>query len=198
MPTFLEALFMTGGGLVALLGLLLLIAVIFKWLGEIGQGKAVGVGIVAVIVIIAGAWNAGIPQMFGIGRTFAVTPSPQAITPPEQIGTPSPIKNLIEEAPSDVQTKSGECKFVQNTHALKTAIRNTENLSLLGYLAASLAAESGGETLATGTTTAGASLSYTDLNVAPCSLGSIYILGDNAVGTSSGRRAFDAFKTVSE
>jgi len=36
------------------------------------------------------------------------------------------------------------------------------------------------------------------LNVKPCALGSIYILGDNAVGTSSGRRVFDAFETQSE
>lgn len=196
MPTFLEALFMTGGGWLAIIGILALLAVIFKWFGSLGQGKAVTVGIIAVVIVGIGAWNAGIPQMFGVGSTLAVVP--QAITPPEQIGTPSPIKNLVEDALPDSPTRSGECKFVQNTHALKTAVRNAENASSLGYLAIAVAAESGDNTLATGTTTAGASLSYTDLNVKPCSLGSIYILGDNAVGTSSGRIVFDAFDTVSE
>ena len=197
MPTFLEALFMTGGGWVALLGILLLVAIIFKWFGSLGQGKAVGVGIVAVVVAIGGLWSAGIPQMFG--GAFAVTPvTPQAVIPEQQITAPSPIKKLVQDAVPDAPKRSGECKFVQNTHALKTAVRNVENASSLGYLAVPVAAESGGNTLATGTTTAGASLSYTNLNVKPCSLGSIYILGDNAVGTSSGRMVFDAFDTESE
>ena len=74
MPNFLEALFMTGGGWVAVLGILLLFAVIFKWFGNIGQGKAVGIGFVAVIVAIGGLWNAGIPQMMGIGSLAVSTP----------------------------------------------------------------------------------------------------------------------------
>ena len=197
MPTFLEALFMTGGGLVALLGILLLLAIFFKWLGEIGQGKAVIVGIVAVGIIFGGFWNAGILQMLGIGSTLSVV-TPQAVIPEQQIEKPAPIKELVQDAPTDTPTRSGECKFVQNTHALKTAVRNSENLSSLGYLSIAVAAESGGNTLATGTTTAGATLTYTDLNVKPCSLGSIYILGTAGVGTSSGRRAFDAIDTVSE
>ena len=198
MPTFIEALFMTGGGWAALLGVLILLAVIFKWLGEIGQGKAVGVGIVGVVVAIFGLWSAGIPQMYGIGALAVGTVPTQAVIPEQQVETPSPIKNLVQDAPSDAPTRSGECKFVQNTHALKTAVRNKENSSNLGYLAIAVAAESGGNTLSTGTTTGGSTLSYTNLNVRPCSLGSIYILGDNAVGTSSGRIAFDAFETESE
>lgn len=199
MPILLEALFMTGGGLVALIGILALLAVIFKWFGNLGQGKAVAVGIVSVIVVVGGLWNAGIPQMFGsLIPSVEKTQPPVAIIPEKQIETPSPIKNLVEDAPSDAPEKSGECKFVQNTHALKTAVRNIENASSLGYLSVAVAAESDGNTLATGTTTGGASLSYTNLNVRPCSLGSIYILGDNAVGTSSGRMVFDAFKTESE
>lgn len=197
MPTFLEALFMTGGGWVALIGILLLLAVIFKWFGSLGQEKAVAVGIISVVIVGVGAWNAGILQMIGIGTTLSVV-TPQAITPPQEIGTPSPIKNLVEDATLDTPTRSGECKFVQNTHALKTAVRNNENASSLGYLGIALAAESGGNTLATGTSTAGASLSYTNLNVKPCALGSIYVLGDNAVGVSSGRIVFDAFETESE
>lgn len=197
MPTFLEALFMTGGGWVALIGILALLAVIFKWFGNLGQGKAVTVGIVSVIVAAGGLWNAGIPQMLGIGSTFAVV-TPQAVIPPEQVGIPPVVKELVQDATQDAPKRSGECKFVQNTHALKTAVRNVENASALGYLAIAVAAESGGNTLATGTTTGGASLSYTNLNVKPCSFGSIYILGDNAVGTSSGRMVFDAFETESE
>ena len=91
MPTFLEALFMTGGGWVALIGILALLAVIFKWFGNIGQGKAVAVGIVAVGIAIGGLWNAGIPQMFGIGSTLLVV-TPQAVIPPEQVGTPPLVK----------------------------------------------------------------------------------------------------------
>lgn len=197
MPTFLEALFMTGGGWVAIIGILGLLAVIFKWFGNLGQGKAVTVGIIAVVIVGVGAWNAGILQMFGIGSTLSVV-TPQAIIPPEQVGTPPAVKELVQDASQDAPKRSGECKFVQNTHALKTAVRNKENASSLGYLAIAVAAESGGSTLATGTTTGGASLSYTNLNVKPCSLGSIYILGDNAVGTSSGRIVFDAFETESE
>ena len=197
MPTFLEALFMTGGGWVALIGILGLLAVIFKWFGNLGQGKAVVVGIISVVIVGFGAWNAGILQMFGIGSTISVV-TPQAITPPEQVGTPSVVKELVQDATQDAPKRSGECRFVQNTHALKTAVRNNENASALGYLAVPVAAESGGSTLATGTTTAGASLSYTNLNVKPCSLGSIYILGDNTIGTSSGRMVFDAFETESE
>lgn len=198
MPNFLEALFMTGGGLVAILGILLLLAVIFKWFGNIGQGKAVAVGIVSLVVVGLGAWNAGIPQMLGVGSTLAVVPQPQAIIPEQQVEKPSPIQDLVEDAPTDEPKRSGECKFVQNTHALKSAVRNKENSSSLGYLAIAVAAESGGSTLATGTTTGGASLTYTNLNVRPCSLGSIYILGTAGVGTSSGRMAFDAFETESE
>ena len=197
MPTFIEALFMTGGGWVAILGILALFAVIFKWFGELGQSKAIVVGIISVIVAVGGLWNAGIPQMLGIGSTLAIV-TPQAVIPEQQVETPSPIKDLVQDALPDAPTRSGECKFVQNTHALKTAVRNAENMSSLGYLAVPVAAESGGNTLATGTTTAGDSLGYTSLNVKPCSLGSIYILGDNAVGTSSGRMVFDAFETESE
>ena len=197
MPTFLEALFMTGGGWVALLGIIGLLAVTFKWFGNIGQAKAVGVGIVAVIVAVGGLWSAGIPQMLGIGSTLAVV-TPQAIIPEQAIEKAPPIKELVQDAIPDSPSRSGECKFVQNTHALKTAVRNVENASSLGYLSVPVAAESGGNTLATGTTTGGASLSYTNLNVKPCSLGSIYILGDNAVGVSSGRMVFDAFDTESE
>ena len=106
MPTFLEALFMTGGGWVALLGIIGLLAVTFKWFGNIGQAKAVGVGIVAVIVAVGGLWNAGIPQMLGIGSTLAVV-TPQAIIPEQAIEKAPPIKELVQDAIPDSPSRSG-------------------------------------------------------------------------------------------
>ena len=198
MPTGAEifsVLFTTGGGWIAIIALLALLGVIFKWFGSLGQNKAFIVGAVSTIVLIIGLFVAGIPQMFGIFGTQTFAALPEAIIPPEQVEKP---QTLTQPAPQDNVGVGGECRFVQNTHELKTAIKNLENASSLGYLAGSIAAESDGITHDTGTATSGATLSYTSLNVPPCKAGSIYVLGTSGVGTASARMAFTSFPTVSE
>lgn len=197
MPNFFELLFMTGGGWIAIIGFFVLLWIIFQQKVKLGRGLQVGAGIGAVVVTAIGLSMAGIIDMvltFGEEKApFAV--QQEAVIPSGEVLEPT---DLVQPASPDELGVGGDCKFVQNTHELKTALRNVENATDLGYLAASIAAESDGQTHDTGTTNAGATLSYQSLNVPPCKMGSLFVLASSGVGQSSARMAFSSLKTVSE
>lgn len=69
------------------------------------------------------------------------------------------------------------------TNTVNLVYRNSQNSSL-AYLAASVTAEVNGESQDSGTTTAGASLSYLALNVPPCQTGKVYSLASTGQASS--------------
>lgn len=149
-------------------------------------------GIGFAVLLVIGLHMAGLTEQLGV---FAV--APRAVIPVSQVQEPE-AGLQIEEPSLDMDTSSGKCVYVQNTHALKTAVYNRENASSLGYLAGSVTAESDGTTLDTDTTTSGVSLSYTNLDVTPCKTGGIYIFATSGIGTASARVPFSSWETQSE
>ena len=203
MPTITEiivALF-TLGGLIFAIGLYGVLAIWRQWFGiELGKAKFVG-GILMSVIAVVGLFVAGIPQQFTTGAgngggtgTFAVQPA--AIIPSSAVQEPS---QLTSDAGSLAVSFCQVCdKQSDGTNTLDVIIRNNENSSQLGYLAGSLAAEADGKTQDTATSTAGATLTYTSLNVPPCKGGIVYMLGTSGVGTASGRMAYQSCETVSK
>ena len=184
------------GGFIFGLGVLGVLAVTFKWV-EVGKAKWVA-GIIAGVVAVAGLNVAGVIDLFG-----GNTPAPAVIIPSSQIqsapSAPSQPQDLVQPAPLTAGGVGGACdKQSDGTNTLDIVIRNKENVSSLGYLSGSAAAEVGDLTQDTATTTGGASLSYTALNVPPCKSGTIYVLGTNGVGVASAKMAFSSFETVSK
>lgn len=193
MPTASEIVMalISAGGFIAIVAIGGLAWVIFQKKVKLGRGLQVGAGIVMAIVAGIGLNIAGIFGMIGF--------APAAITPTNQIMMPSESspQSLVESV-QQPSSAGGTCTFVQNTNALQTAIYNKENSSNLGYLAGSIAAESDGKTLDTGTTTGGSTLSYLQLDVTPCKTGMIYVLGTNGVGVASAKKTFSSYESESQ
>lgn len=162
-------------GLAVLIGLVLLG---YRLIGKPKKKDAVMTG--AVVLLVIGFFIGGMSAFDEV--TGMVKTQTQSITSGEQ-------------ATSAVISTGQACeRQTDGTNTLNVVYRNVENSSL-GYLASSVSAESGDESLASGTTTAGVSLSYLALSVPPCMTGKIYALGDT--GESSAVVDFSSYELTS-
>ena len=143
------------------------------------RGARIPVLAVIAIVSIVSLWNSV--------TAIPTTPSTSSVTPQGVTQVSTATENVV--------VAGKQCtRYTSKKNELDVAIRNKENSSNLGYIASSLSANDGSTTLQTGTTTAGASLTYSTLSVEGCKDVQLYGLATSGVGSASFKASTDTFE----
>ena len=139
------------------------------------------VAIIGVVLLAFGALGAlNVIDFSRVGQT-QLQPQPFTVSQQQQL-QPQPSSCLPQAITSNGKSQAD------------LLYRNIENASL-GYLAASVSANSAGQLIDSGTTTAGSTASYVSLsNIPNCNSGELIATVTTGIGTAASRKLYDVSK----